>query len=324
MRERRFPSISIRGPATLLTVVLVLIVTLTVLWNVVLARDYRVLRDLAAESDAFHLPFILLGSALFLAIIVLSVILGMQLIASIRWRQRQSRFLASVSHELNSPLSAIKLFAQTLRKQALTPEERSRFVGKIVSDVDRLSHMIANILRAAEFSHRGEELSILPSEMNLCAYLREYVSDAATVYANRVELSLDAGEDTWVELDSMMFRQVLDNLVDNAIRYRGDRPAKVRLELRAPDSRVELDVIDEGIGIPADTLDNIFERFYRIESNEPQTGRRGMGIGLSVVRSIVRAHGGTVSALSDGPGQGALFRIRLPTLAKEKVPDRDS
>ena len=320
MRERRFRSISIRGPATLLTVVLVLIVTLTVLWNVVLARDYRVLRDLTAESDAFHLPFILLGSALFIAIIVLSVILGTQLIASIRWRQRQSRFLASVSHELNSPLSAIKLFAQTLRKESLTPKERAGFVGKIVFDVDRLSHMVANILRAAEFSHRGEELSILPSEVNLHAYLREYVNDAATVYSNRVALTLEGNEGAWVEIDPMMFRQVLDNLVDNAIRYRGDRPARVKFVLRSPDSRVELDVVDEGIGIPADTLDDIFESFYRIEGNEPPTGRRGMGIGLNVVRSIVRAHGGTVVAYSDGRGQGARFRIRLPAMAREKVP----
>jgi signal transduction histidine kinase len=320
VRERRFPYISIRGPVILLTVVLVLIITLTVLWNVVLARDYRLFRDLTASSDDFHTSFIALGSALFLAIIVLSVILGTQLIASVRWRQRQSRFLASVSHELNSPLSAIKLFAQTLRKESLTPEERSGFVGKIVFDVDRLAHMIANILRAAEFSHRGEELSILPSEVNLHAYLREYVSDAATVYSERVDLSLEAEEEVWVEIDPMMFRQVLDNLVDNAIRYRGNRPAKVRFLLTSHEDRVELDVSDEGVGIPAETLDDIFERFYRIEGNEPPTGRRGMGIGLNVVRSIVRGHGGSVVAYSDGPGQGALFRIRLPAMAKEKVP----
>ena len=319
MRERRFVKLSTRGPAILLTVILVLIVTLTVLWNVVLARDYRRLRDLAAESDAFHWTFVALGSALFVAIIVLAVILGTQLIASIRWRQRQSSFLASVSHELNSPLSSIRLFAQTLRKESLRPEERVSFVGKIVFDVDRLSHMIANILRAAEFTHRGEELSVDPTQVDLLAYLREYAADAETVYAGRVELTVHGEGEIWVEIDPMMFRQVLDNLVDNSIRYRGERPARVEFRVAASDGWTVLDVADRGIGIPGDMLESIFERFYRIGTGGRETGRKGMGIGLSVVRSIIHAHHGTVVARSDGKDSGSVFRIRLPRLEGDTV-----
>ena len=102
MNERRYPKLSIRGPVTLFVIVLVLISTLTVLWNVVLVQDYQKLKDLAVE-EPFHWTFIALGSFLFLTIIVLSSILSAQLINQIRWSQRQSNFISSVSHELNSP-----------------------------------------------------------------------------------------------------------------------------------------------------------------------------------------------------------------------------
>ena len=110
MRASRRKSLSLRGPAILLGFVLVFSVALTVLWNVFLVQDYNTIRDATGEAT-FHTTFIVIGSVLFTAIIVLSTILGAQLMTNVRWRQRQSNFLASVSHELNSPLSAIKLFA---------------------------------------------------------------------------------------------------------------------------------------------------------------------------------------------------------------------
>jgi signal transduction histidine kinase len=219
--------------------------------------------------------------------------------------------MASVSHELNSPLSSIKLFAQTLRQAELGPEERASFARKIIVDVDRLTHLIANILRAAEVDSRGHELPVVTTELDLLAYLEEYVENARGVYGDRVELVL-VGEAAWVEIDPIMFLQVLDNLVDNAIRYRGERPARVEFRIERPGSWVELDVSDRGIGIPKGQLEHVFERFYRIEKRRPQTGARGIGIGLHVVRSIVVSHGGTVSARSPGVGKGTVIRIRLP------------
>jgi signal transduction histidine kinase len=317
LRERRFKKLSVRQPAILITLVLVLAVTLTVLWNFVLAHDYAQLKELAG-AGSFHTWFIVLGTALFLAIIVLSTILGIQLIGNVRQRQRQSAFLASVSHELNSPLSAIKLFAQTLRQQDLSPEHQASFANKILLDTDRLSRIIANIVRAAEVDRVGEELSVAPTEVDLRVYLAEYVEDAKAVYAGEVELTL-TGDEAHVEIDPLMFRQVLDNLIDNAIRYCDKRPARVELRILPHGASTELQVIDQGIGIPDDMLENIFERFYRIEEGEPDTGPRGMGIGLNIVRSIVQSHGGTVGARSPGPGQGAVLWIRLPTVERAVV-----
>jgi len=305
--------ISLRRPAALFVLFLFLVIVLTVLWNVVLAYDYKALRELAGEGE-FHWFYIALGSTLFVAIIVLASILGVQLFTSLRWSQRQSNFVASVGHELNSPLSSIKLFAQTLQREGLSDEDRTRFVGKILVDADRLSHLIANILRAAEVDHRGDVLAVDLTEVDLAAYLRDYVEDARTVRAGKIEIELGSVDEAWVEIDPVMFRQVLDNLVDNAIRYRGDRPARIELRLARTNGAVELQAADQGIGVAKDRLGRIFDRFYRAgEKGE------GLGIGLSVVRAIVRSHGGSVGARSGGAGRGTLFWIRLPSLARAEA-----
>ncbi len=189
-RYRKYPRRSLRGPVTLFVIVLVMVVTLTVLWNFILVHDYQQLRKLAQEAT-FHGAFVAMGSALFVAIIVLSSILAAQLFDQIRFSQRQSNFIASVSHELNSPLSAIKLFAQTLRKHDIALEDRLDFVEKILFDVDRLHRLIANILRAAEADHRGQELHVVVQNVELGQYLRRYVVDAGPVYrASHLQLEL--------------------------------------------------------------------------------------------------------------------------------------
>jgi len=300
---------------------MVLIVTLTVLWNVVLAHDYRRLRELAAGDEAFHWTLIIVGTLLFLAMIVLSCVLGIQLFASIRWRDRQANFLATVSHELNSPLSSIKLFAQTLRRSDLEPDDRAGFVSKILFDVGRLSRIIANILRAAEADNRGEEFQVAPQEVELRGYLHDYVGDARALYEGKLELELTGEAEAWVAIDPMMFHQVLDNLVDNAMRYRGSGMAQMEFRLVRANGWVELNAIDQGVGIPKEELELIFDRFYRAENLSPDRRRRGMGIGLDVVRTIIRGHGGEVGARSEGPGKGTAIWVRIPGLKEPAAPE---
>ncbi len=313
MNERRSKRLSLRGPITLFVVILVLVVTLTVLWHVALVQDYRKLRALAAQDEAFHWTFIALGSVLFLAIITCSSILGGQLIGHIRWSRRQSNFIASVSHELNSPLSSIKLFAQTLHRRDLDTADRVNFVEKILFDVERLQRLIANILRAAEVDNRGEELMIVLQRVELTAYLQEFIADATALNADReLEVSLEAGPELWLSLDRMMFRQVLDNLIDNAVRYSVDGPPRIVIRVATLPEQVEIRVTDHGVGVAEEELGKIFERFYRAEGDQTRRQRKGTGIGLFVVRSIVQAHGGRVKAFSDGPGRGTTISIRLP------------
>jgi two-component system, OmpR family, phosphate regulon sensor histidine kinase PhoR len=320
LSERRYgksyPIRSLRGPVTLFVVVMILIVTLSVLWNLALVHDYQKLRALAQET-AVHWTLIALGSLLFVAIIVLSSILSAQLFSQIRFNQRQSNFIASVSHELNSPLSAIKLFAQTLRQPELKLADRLNFVDKILFDVERLHRLIANILRAAETDHRGDELQVVLQQIELRSYLEDYLRDAESLYRpHRLKMSLDAVGDFAVRLDPLMFRQVLDNLLDNAVRYRGDKDPQVELKVSRQNEVVELRLRDFGRGIVAAELPKIFGRFYRIKENLPQQHKQGTGIGLYVVRSIIAGHGGRVGIESAGPGHGATVWISLPAAAR--------
>jgi len=317
MRRGRPKPFSIRGPVMLFTAILVLIVTLTVLWNLALVHDYRMFRELTRPSDSFHWVLIAVGSTLFLTIIVLSSILGAQLIARTRWSQRQSELLASVSHELNSPLSSIKLFAQTLRGQGVQDADRERFLEKILTDVRRLERMVSNILRAAEVDHGGEDVPVVPRPVDLHAYLVDYVEDVRALHAQEVEVSLDGPTDVEVKIDPDMFRHVLDNLVDNAIRYRKEKPARLVFRILQKDGAVELRAEDDGIGIPEGAEEVVFRRFHRIDSLAPRRGRAGMGIGLFVVRSIVAGHGGTVGAERGGEGRGMAVWIRLPAVEAE-------
>jgi signal transduction histidine kinase len=320
MRGRKKKPFSIRGPVILFSVIVLLALVLTALWNVVLVHDYRTLRHLTEETAGLHWALIAVGSTLFLVIIVLSSVLGAQLIARTRWSQRQSSFMASVTHELNSPLSAVKLFAQTLRRSDVSREDRLRFVGRILSEVERLNRIIGNILRAAEVDHRGERLPVATKTVNLHEFLRDYVEEARTLRGSEVVLSVAGETETLVDIDPQMFRQILHNLIDNAVRHGGARPVEVTFSVTSSPEYVELLARDNGVGIPADQLESVFRPFSRVELGDGEPRSSGMGIGLHVVRSLVKAHGGEVCAVLAEDGPGATIRIRLPRTARVETP----
>ncbi len=314
MRQRRLPR-SITPAVVLFAIALALIITLTVLWHIELVNDYHQIRDLAlrveARGEPFHWGILAAGSVLFVTIIVLLSILASQLFSEIRWNERQQNFIASVSHELNSPLSSIKLYAQTLRSDNVSLADRNRFLEVILSDVDRLAHLIRNILRAAQI----DRLPVRPEAVPLAPYLEAYVSEIKLQLerqgrGDRIDLEpVDA--DLHPVLDGILFRQVLDNLVDNAIKYARENRVAISIGAAARAGNCEIWVKDDGLGIPRGELRKIFDRFYRIEGDS-QRSRKGTGLGLFIVRSIVDGHDGSIAAESEGPGRGATFRISLP------------
>ncbi len=207
-----------------------------------------------------------------------------------------------------------------MRRPDLSTVDRLDFVEKILFDVERLQRLIANILRAAEVDNRGDELPVVTQQVELGSYLREYIDDALALNAeSRLKLSLASEGKFEVKLDRMMFRQVLDNLIDNAIRYRGDRTPVVELTLKRVENWFELRVRDRGIGVDGDELPHLFDRFYRSDTAASGRRRKGTGIGLYVVRSIVEAHGGRVKAFSFGLDRGTTMSIRLPVLPDQQA-----
>jgi signal transduction histidine kinase len=315
---------SVKGPAILFVIALVLTVALLVLWIVVLAVDISRISELAqkaeAESgEAFHWTFMALGSALFVTTIVLLSIIGAQLISEIRASQRLATFIATFTHELNSPLASIKLFAQTLRRSGLKPEEQERFLDLILADVERLRGQISNVLRTAQVDG-PLGLQKAPEVVDLNAWLEEYVA-ARRLGLERtggdVRLDFAPGPPATVLVDRSLFRQVIDNLLDNAVKYARPGAGGVRIQVvtcaGARPGTVALEVRDDGCGVHEQDLERIFSRFGRAESGAPARCQ-GTGLGLWVVRTLVEAHHGEVWATSPGPGHGTTIRIELPLL----------
>lgn len=315
---------SLRGPVLLFVFALVLVVALLVLWNVVLAVDYQRIKELAAEAEqqggGFHWTFIALGSALFVTTIVLLSVLGAQLISEIKAGQRLAGFIATFTHELNSPLASIKLFAQTLRRPGLKPEEQERFIDLILADVERLRGQIGNVLRAAQVdAPMGLQPTLEPTDLN--QWLGDYVAARRLGLertSDHVRLSFTPGPPALVQIDRSFFRQVIDNLLDNAIKYARPQAGGVNVAVvvceGSSDDTVAVEVRDDGVGIHEADLERIFERFGRAERGQPARCQ-GTGLGLWVVRTLVEAQGGEVWATSPGLDRGTTVRVELPRAA---------
>jgi len=221
-------------------------------------------------------------------------------------------FVANASHELRTPLSMIKGYVETLvdGHQTMPTEERDRFLKTIQRHSDRLHDIIQDLLTLSRLESATPGVNFEPLEL---AALLEAFSDEyrrrpnAQEHTIAVVASLSVGI---IHADPVKFSQIFSNLIDNALKY---TPKGSHIELRAREldsGELELEVRDNGPGIPAEDLPHIFERFYRVDKGRSrETG--GTGLGLSIVKHIVQLHGGRVWAESEA-GQGTSIRMRFP------------
>ncbi|MEZ6186995.1 MAG: HAMP domain-containing sensor histidine kinase [Planctomycetota bacterium] len=318
---------SLKGPVILFAVCLVFVVALLVLWNYALARDYQKIKELAAQAaeqsggGVFHGSLIVIGSLLSVGIIVLLSVLGAQLFGQIRFSQRLSYSMAAFTHELNSPLASIKMFAQTLAKP-VKDEERKLFCGLILVDVERLSQQINNVLQAAQLdSLQGFPIS--PQRIDLRAFLEDYAESKQLLLdrlAGTNTLSVEPGPNLVTAVDRAALTAILDNLVGNSLKYAKPGGARVTLRLRSGERKVVIEVADDGIGIPEADLERVFDRFGRVEEG-PNATKQGTGLGLWIVETLIEAHGGRVRAESEGPGRGTTVVVELPLRGGPELPD---
>jgi two-component system phosphate regulon sensor histidine kinase PhoR len=223
-------------------------------------------------------------------------------------RARQE-FVANVSHELRTPLSLIKGYVETLLDGAKdNPEVAAKFLQTIDRNTERLKLLIEDLLTISELESGRVKLHL--QSVVLAGLVQKVVADfKSRAQAKEVKLLSDI-PDLQVHADPDRLDQVLCNLVDNAIKY-GRTSGTVTVQARALDSnRVEVCVQDDGPGIPAESLERVFERFYRVDKARSRE-QGGTGLGLSIVKHIIQSHGGQVWARSE-PGQGAAFYFTLP------------
>ncbi len=295
---------SIGIPLTIGIVVLVLAVALAVGWPVVVVSD---LASAARGLSGIQLGLLVLGGVVSALLLVGLGLLLAWLVREMRFNQRQQAFLDAVTHEMKTPLASLRLYLDTLARHDPAPERRREFLGRMGEDVDRLHHTVEQILVAA----RAEERKPLRERVDL----REVLLDCAAEVRARHHLPEEAIQlhgagpcPVWG--DATEFGMIFGNLVENAVKY-SESPVEVRVDLRpSEDGRVAVEITDRGIGIPAEDLSKIFQRFYRA-GRDVQRKAAGLGLGLFIVRSLVRRHGGRVWARSDGVGRGSRFVVTL-------------
>lgn len=309
-------------PILLGALAIIFTIAVLVAWNVIFTQYYILATnpDAAPELGIGHWLTLGIG-CLFLVGVITVLVMG--LVSNIRqalYVRLQKTFIDSVTHELKSPLASIRLGLDTLEMREMTPEMQARFLQMMRKDVDRLQAFIEHILEAGrlEQSTRHMEFHATPLHplLERCLepiYKRHAIAqDAVTL---RFDLPDDSGAPFHVITDPMALEIILTNLIDNAVKYSPiDRVhIEVRVWSRGPTWGVE--VRDQGLGIPPKLLKKkIFERFYRVErSDTPDiTNIQGTGLGLYVVRSLVKRLGGRIRAESPGPDQGSTFSVTFP------------
>ncbi len=289
---------------------LLVAVALTVGWQVIGSEEAA----LRASPTARYLVYFF-GLLLFLLLIFGLGLMFTLLLREVRLNERQSNFVSAVTHELKTPVASIRLYLDTLmlRADTLSIEQRGEFYKTMRDDLDRLNGTINNVLNAGLYADRAvvnpPTIDLARVVQHACALTRKrnQLGEPSLTYAGPSSLLLKG--------DSTALETAVLNLLDNAVKYSTEH-VSVKVELQEEQNGVaRLSVEDRGVGMNRTHLRFIFNRFYRIGS-EVRRSRTGTGLGLFIVKSVVKAHGGTVQAESEGEGRGTRFVLRLPRVVK--------
>ena len=254
------------------------------------------------------------GMVFFALLIAGMVVNTIFLVREVRRSEHHDSFINAVTHELKTPVASIRLHLETLQRRDLPETRKQEFYRLMLRDTDRLTETVEQVLRAGRAGDKkaGRE----KADVDFTHLVRECVDAIRSRYhlqpeALRFQESVQNGSGMHVRGSQEDLRIAVSNVLDNAVKYSGDHvDVQVRLEVSDP-KRVTLRVQDQGVGIPPEDLKRIFRRFYRI-SHRSLTQVKGTGLGLFIVKSIAKKHGGTAFALSEGEGHGTTVVIELP------------
>lgn len=242
--------------------------------------------------------------------------IGSQLVLALvedRTRERRVEavrrdFVANVSHELKTPVGAIRLLAEAVRDAADDPEAVKRFAGRMFAESDRLSKLVQQIIELSRLQTDDSLESPVPISVDDVV---RSAMDTSVIEADGKQISIVEGGARGLSVlgNREQVAAAVANLVSNAVAY-SDAGSTVLVSTKADDGNVEISVVDQGIGIPTEEIDRIFERFYRVDpARHRSTG--GTGLGLSIVKHVAATHGGQVRVWSV-EGHGSTFTLTLP------------
>ena len=298
---------SLKWPILLAVVMIVLLVGLTVGW--VLLNVFGAITS--QKSSNVYWALLSVGSVMFLFVLAGVILYLIWSIQQINLNRRQSNFIDAVTHELKSPIASLKLFQQTLGKRNIEEVKRQEFYGSMLDDVERLDQLITQLLNVARLQ-QNSDLPEPETWISIEWILEEYASKLTMQHhIPRECLTIDSpGCDIWSR--QIDIEILVRNLIDNALKY-GGRPLMVQIVVQfdAPLSSARISITDNGAGIPKHLRKKIFRRFYRA-GDELERTKPGTGLGLFLVRSIVRRLKGSIRVADLPKNSGTRFELVLP------------
>jgi len=255
------------------------------------------------------------GIVLLVGLSLALVLIFRHLNLQIRLNALYDTFIANVTHELKSPLSSIQLYLETLSSRDVPEEKKNEFYGLMMRDAERLKNLINSILEIAAMDKKKfqRDFEVYKADETI----KEIILESAEQFQLKetmIKFSGDAGCE--VLLDRSSIKTVFDNLVDNSIKYSISQ-LDINVNFKCNTKKVEIEFADNGIGIPQDEIKKIFQKFHRIyDIDIPNV--KGTGLGLYVVKEIIKNHKGKVTAHSEGKSKGSKFKIELPVYVGKK------
>lgn len=305
---------SLRLPITLGVTLIIVIVALVVGWIIIAAKGAGF-----SNSPAVYWTLLAVGCVLFFIVLVGVIIYLTLSVKAINLNRRQSNFIDSVTHELKSPIASLKLYLQTMSIRDVTPEEQNRFHQIMMADVERLDGLISHLLDARNIEKRKPDQDYV--DIRLDELLRQCASSVCARYhvaESTIEMDLKPSVVRASRVDATM---IFRNLLDNAVKYAGI-PPQVHVRNRIEGKMVVVEISDNGEGIPKALRRKVFGRFVRL-GKELQRKKPGTGLGLYIVRTLVKRLGGKVAVLDRDRKFGTVFEVRLPVLESDMIETTD-
>jgi len=277
-------------------------------------QEQPVYRELYRQYQSQE--WMILGEA---AVFMISLVIGVWLInrgyhKEMMAAQQRRNFLLSITHELKSPIASIRLVLETLQKRQLAPQQFNKLTDNALMETERLNTLVNDLLLSAKLESAYQPHA---EPIDLGELLEDLIQQLESKYP-RVQFSFRQENDiSYISGDKLGLTSVALNLLENAVKYSGNE-AVIEVSIRQEGGKVQFDVADRGIGIEDKEKGRIFQKFYRVGSEDTRK-TKGTGLGLYIVDQIIRAHNGTI-VVKDNQPRGTVFHVELPVAGADQSP----
>ena len=298
---------------TLGSLLLFFCLLLTILWNFILIYNYSQIKELSGPIKEYsgYFQWVILGiGSFFFVVVIIGVALFMTfLIKQIMLNQLQTNFIDSVTHELKTPLTSIKLYIETLKKHDLPKDKKDSFLNIMLKDVERLNTLVDHVLEASKLEHLNKNYEYQKIDLaEVIEYCKEIVINRYNLNSENIVFNPSP---YFIGSNPTALQLVFVNLLDNAVKYSGENIKVFVTISKTTKGKVDIIIKDSGIGINKTELKKVFKRFYRIK-DESTEQMKGSGLGLFIVKEVVSKLNGEIAVQSTGTNQGTEFKITLP------------